>query len=65
VQDTDELKQLQASIEAETQRMVAVMDTAKEENRPVLRKNAEFDMKKLDAISHWINQIYKDGRRTW
>ena len=36
-----------------------------EENRPVLRKNAEFDMQKLDKINHWINQIYKDGRRTW
>ena len=65
VQDTEELKGLQTQIQAECERLVGVRDTAKAENRPVLRKNAEFDMKKLVKISHWINTIYKDDRRTW
>ena len=63
--DTEELRQLQTSLEAESARLVTVRDTAKQESRPVLRKNAEFDMKKLVAINEWINTIYKDERRTW
>lgn len=65
MQDTDELKQLQANIEGETQRMVTVRDSAKEENRPVLKKNAESAMLKLGRINDWISQIFKDARRTW
>ena len=63
--DTEELKVLQTKIGSECERLVVVRDTAKQENRPVLRKNAEFDMKKLVTINHWIHTIYKDGRRTW
>lgn len=65
VWDTAELKQLEKQMAAMKERLVGLRATAVEERRPVIKKNCDFDQKRLEKIQRWLDVIYRDERRKW
>ena len=65
VWDSAEREALAGQLESERVRLTRVFHVAKEEQRPVIWKNARFDMQKIDKISTWLHNIGKDPRVTW
>ena len=65
VWDTTDRDALASQLESERVRLTDVFHLAREEKRPVIWKNARFDMKKVDRITGWLHQIRKDPRITW
>lgn len=63
--DTSELKSLQTLLAEERERAVAARTFAKEQQRKVLKVDMDLDLKKIDKINVWVENIFKDSRRTW
>jgi len=65
VMDTAELMALNKHLSYERKRLRELYRIAKEERRPVIAKNAEFDLMRIDKCERWIRHVLKDTRRTW
>jgi len=65
VWDTSELKDFQAELAKERERVIRKRDIAIAEQRKVMRKNALFELEQIDRIETWIERIYVDKRRKW
>ena len=65
VWDSSELRSLQELLTAERERVVEQRGVAKEQQRKVLRVDCDLDLKRIDKIDRWLENIYKDARRTW
>jgi len=65
VWDTTEVDALAEHLKSERLRLHEVYRVAKEEQRKVLWKDAQFDLKRMDRLEKWILHVKKDGRRTW
>ena len=63
--DTSELKSLQKLLAEEREKAVAARAVAKEQQRKVLKVDMDLDLKKIDKINMWVENIFKDSRRTW
>ena len=65
VWDSSRLEELEGVLATETQRLQGVYNIAKEEKRPVIWKNAQFDLKRIEKVAKMIKLVRKDERRTW
>ena len=65
VMDTAELVALNGNLSLERKRLRELYRIAKEERRPVIAKNAQFDLMRIDKCERWIRSVMKDTRRTW
>jgi hypothetical protein len=65
VMDTSELKSLDGLLERERAIVIERRAIAKAEQRKVLRVDCDLDIKRIDRIQTWLQNIYKDSRRTW
>lgn len=54
VWDTSELKDFQAELAKERERVIRKRDIAIAEQRKVMRKNALFELEQIDRIETWI-----------
>ena len=63
--DTSELKSLQKLLAEEREKAVAARAVAKEQQQKVLKVDMDLDLKKIDKINMWVENIFKDSRRTW
>ena len=63
--DTAELVALNGNLSLERKRLRELYRIAKEERRPVIAKNAQFDLMRIDKCERWIRSVMKDTRRTW
>ena len=50
VWDSSRLEELEGVLATETQRLQGVYHIAKEEKRPVIWKNAQFDLKRIEKV---------------
>ena len=65
VYDSSELDALETHLDTERVRLRDTYRIAKEEQRKVIWKNAQFDLKRIDTVEQWVTQVRKDTRRTW
>jgi hypothetical protein len=65
VWDTSEVDALAAHLKRERARLFDVYRVAKEEQRKVVWKDAQFDLRRLDRLEGWVEQVRKDPRRAW
>ena len=65
VMDTSELESLGGLLERKRASVLEQRAIAKAEQRKVLRVDCDLDIKRIDRIEGWLQNIYKDGRRTW
>jgi hypothetical protein len=60
-----ELDALAAHLKRERARLFEVYRVAKEEQRKVVWKDAQFDLRRLDRLEGWVERVRKDPRRAW
>ena len=65
VWDTADVVRLEEQLADERGRLLQVYAKAKHEERPVIWKNAKFDVTKVDRILGWLKTIQSDQRREW
>eukprot|EP00962_Isochrysis_galbana_P015809 scaffold4526_cov89-Isochrysis_galbana.AAC.3 len=65
VWDTSEVDALAGHLKRERARLFEVYRVAKEEQRKVVWKDAQFDLRRLDRLEGWVEQVRKDPRRAW
>ena len=56
---------MQKLLAEEREKAVAARAVAKEQQRKVLKVDMDLDLKKIDKINMWVENIFKDSRRTW
>ena len=65
VWDTAEVDALAEHLKQERMRLFNVYRVAKEEQRKVVWRDAQFDLRRLDRLEGWVAQVKKDPRRNW
>eukprot|EP00965_Chrysotila_dentata_P096985 3205790-Pleurochrysis_carterae.AAC.1 len=65
VSDTAELKELEVFLKQERDKLLEQYRVGKEENRKVVRVNAELGLARIDRVESWAKTVLQDKRRAW